>query len=130
MNKPILRKIIVLVAMIGLLGCADPAFQSYVNERRATIAAMPNGPAKYYAEEQLAQQILADKRRQQQQAEGVVMAGLAGLAAGAAAPYYPYYDYRIGAICADGWQSSATSSGACSWHGGVMCWLYSDGTCH
>jgi hypothetical protein len=37
--------------------------------------------------------------------------------------------YRIGAICADGTQSSATGSGACSHHGGVMCWLYSDGTC-
>jgi hypothetical protein len=38
--------------------------------------------------------------------------------------------YRIGAICADGTQSGATGSGACSHHGGVMCWLYSDGTCH
>jgi hypothetical protein len=37
--------------------------------------------------------------------------------------------YRIGAICADGWQSSAIGSGACSHHGGVMCWLYSDGSC-
>ena len=37
--------------------------------------------------------------------------------------------YRIGAICNDGTQSSATGSGACSYHGGVMCWLYSDGSC-
>jgi hypothetical protein len=37
--------------------------------------------------------------------------------------------YRIGAICSDGTQSSATGSGACSHHGGVMCWLYSDRTC-
>jgi hypothetical protein len=37
--------------------------------------------------------------------------------------------YRVGAICADGWQSGATGSGACSHHGGVMCWLYSDGSC-
>jgi len=35
-------------------------------------------------------------------------------------------EYRIGAICKDGWQSNATSSGACSHHGGVACWLYSD----
>jgi hypothetical protein len=28
--------------------------------------------------------------------------------------------YRIGAICNDGTQSSATGSGACSWHGGVI----------
>jgi hypothetical protein len=38
--------------------------------------------------------------------------------------------YRIGAICNDGTQSSATGSGACSHHGGVSCWLYSDGSCH
>jgi len=32
---------------------------------------------------------------------------------------------RIGAICRDGWHSSATGSGACSHHGGVDHWLYS-----
>jgi hypothetical protein len=37
--------------------------------------------------------------------------------------------YRMGAICNDGTQSSATGSGACSHHGGVSCWLYSDGSC-
>lgn len=37
--------------------------------------------------------------------------------------------YRVGAICADGTQSGATGSGACSRHGGVSCWLYSDGSC-
>ena len=31
---------------------------------------------------------------------------------------------RIGAICTDGWTSSATGSGACSHHGGVDRWLY------
>jgi hypothetical protein len=36
---------------------------------------------------------------------------------------------RIGAICNDDWESSATGRGACSHHGGVMCWEYSDGTC-
>jgi len=34
--------------------------------------------------------------------------------------------YRIGARCRDGWRSSATGSGACSWHGGVAEWLYAD----
>ena len=38
-----------------------------------------------------------------------------------------YYDsgggYRTGAVCADGSTSSATGSGACSWHGGVDYWL-------
>jgi micrococcal nuclease len=30
---------------------------------------------------------------------------------------------RTGAICSDGWRSSATGSGACSHHGGVAQWL-------
>lgn len=33
---------------------------------------------------------------------------------------------RIGAICRDGWHSSATGRGACSHHGGVDHWLYSN----
>jgi hypothetical protein len=37
--------------------------------------------------------------------------------------------HRVGAMCNDGTQSSATGSGACSHHGGVSCWLYDDGTC-
>jgi len=36
---------------------------------------------------------------------------------------------RIGALCMDGTSSSATGRGACSHHGGVSCWKYSDGTC-
>jgi hypothetical protein len=38
--------------------------------------------------------------------------------------------HRIGAICRDGSESGATGRGACSRHGGVRCWKYSDGTCH
>lgn len=37
--------------------------------------------------------------------------------------------HRIGAMCKDGTTSTATGSGACSHHGGVSCWQYSDGTC-
>jgi hypothetical protein len=37
--------------------------------------------------------------------------------------------HRIGATCKDGTSSKATGSGACSHHGGVSCWQYSDGTC-
>jgi hypothetical protein len=36
---------------------------------------------------------------------------------------------RTGATCNDGTSSTATGSGACSKHGGVRCWNYSDGTC-
>jgi hypothetical protein len=36
---------------------------------------------------------------------------------------------RVGALCNDGTSSTATGSGACSHHGGVKCWKYSDGTC-
>ena len=32
--------------------------------------------------------------------------------------------YRVGAICRDGTQSSATGRGACSHHGGVAQWIY------
>jgi len=32
--------------------------------------------------------------------------------------------YRVGAVCWDDWQSSATGSGACSHHYGVQTWLY------
>lgn len=31
---------------------------------------------------------------------------------------------RIGAVARDGWVSSATGRGACSWHGGVAHWIY------
>ncbi len=37
--------------------------------------------------------------------------------------------YRVGAVCRDGSLSTATGSGACSSHGGVSCWRYSDGSC-
>lgn len=37
--------------------------------------------------------------------------------------------YRVGVICRDGTRSYATGRGACSWHGGVKCWIYSDGIC-
>jgi hypothetical protein len=37
--------------------------------------------------------------------------------------------HRVGAVCNDGTNSTATGSGACSHHGGVLCWQYSDGTC-
>ena len=32
-------------------------------------------------------------------------------------------NYRSGAVCRDGWQSSATGRGACSHHGGVLYWF-------
>ena len=32
-------------------------------------------------------------------------------------------NYRTGAICKDGWRSSATGRGACSHHGGVLYWI-------
>lgn len=34
--------------------------------------------------------------------------------------------YHVGAICSDGTRSYATGRGACSWHGGVSRWLYSE----
>lgn len=37
--------------------------------------------------------------------------------------------HRVGALCNDNTTSTATGRGACSHHGGVNCWQYSDGTC-
>ena len=38
--------------------------------------------------------------------------------------YCRYEKVRVGAICNDGWRSSSTGSGTCSWHQGVREWLY------
>ena len=43
-------------------------------------------------------------------------------------PPPPSAPYRIGAVCNDGTLSNATGSGACSHHGGVRYWRYSDGS--
>ena len=76
--------LVVLLCAV-LVGCADPAFSRYIEARRAAIAAMPPGEAKWRAEQQLAAQIYEEKRRQHAQTEAMVMAGVAGMAAGAAA---------------------------------------------
>jgi hypothetical protein len=90
-----MKKLLLIITAISLIGCADPAFQRYVEARQAAIGTMPNGAAKYQAQENLDAQIYAEKRRQEAQAQAAVMAGVAGLAAGAAAAeanaYRPYY---------------------------------------
>ena len=91
-----------MIAVACLIGCADPAFQQYIQNRQVAINAMPNGAAKYIAQERLDQQILADKQRQNQQAATAAVAIAGGIAAGAAAysasqpHYYPvvYPVYR------------------------------------
>ena len=44
--------------------------------------------------------------------------------------YSPFFDnpinVRIGALCEDGFNSNATGSGACSFHGGVNEWQYKE----
>jgi hypothetical protein len=90
-----MKKMLTLIAVTCIIGCADPAFQQYIQNRQATIAAMPNGAEKYIAQERLDQQILADKQRQNQQAANAAAAIAGGIAAGAAAynasqpHYYP-----------------------------------------
>lgn len=37
-----------------------------------------------------------------------------------------YRGPRIGAVCNDGWHSSATGRGACSHHGGVSYWVHAE----
>jgi hypothetical protein len=69
--------VLVTVAMVG---CADPAFQQYIQSRQAAIAAMPNSPAKFYEQARLDEQILADKREQQQRAAAAAAIFAAGMA--------------------------------------------------
>jgi hypothetical protein len=76
--------LVVLLCAV-LVGCADPAFSRYIEERRAAIAAMPPGKAKWRAEQQLAAQISDEKQRQRAQADAAVMTGAAALSAGLAA---------------------------------------------
>ena len=44
--------------------------------------------------------------------------------------FSPFFDIpdnvRIGAICNDGWYSNSTGPGACSHHGGVSGWEYTE----
>lgn len=52
-----------------------------------------------------------------------------GIAPPPPAPAPPTSRFRVGAVCNDSTLSTATGSGACSSHGGVRCWRYSDGGC-
>ena len=65
-------------------------------------------------------------------AKYLVVLSLAGLAFGWVGEQQTDYvgqgPRRYGAICADGWRSNATGSGACSWHGGVSRWLTTEST--
>jgi hypothetical protein len=78
-----MKKLITLALGLCMIGCADPAFEQYVNNRQAAIAAMPNGPQKFYEQARLDELIWADKQRQQQQAANAALAIAAGVAAGA-----------------------------------------------
>ncbi len=73
-----------MIAVACLIGCADTAFQQYIQNRQVAIAAMPNGRAKYAAQEQLDQQILAEKQRQHQHAVNAATNFALGMAAAAA----------------------------------------------
>ena len=84
MNRLFLALCAAALLVATLSGCADTAFQSYVQNRAAAIASMPNGPAKYIAQEQLDQQILAEKQRQHQQAVNAATNFALGMAAAAA----------------------------------------------
>jgi hypothetical protein len=59
---------------------------------------------------------------------GPAVDGLAARARSTATPTAGGLPFRLGAICADDTTSTATGSGACSWHGGVASWVRSDCT--
>lgn len=91
MSDSVMKLILSLVALL-MVGCADPAFQQYIAQRQAAVNAMPPGGMKEYAQERLDQQVLEEKRLEQQRAQAALAAGLAGAAAGAQAA--AAYNYR------------------------------------
>jgi hypothetical protein len=70
---------IMLAFTVSLIGCADPAFQQYIEQRQAAVTAMPSGPAKFYEQARLDEQVLAEKRRQQAEAAQAAAAIGAGM---------------------------------------------------
>jgi hypothetical protein len=74
------KLVAVILTAFTLVSCADPAFERYVNSRQAAIANMPNSPQKFYEQARLDEQILADKQRQQAQAQQAAMAFATGMA--------------------------------------------------
>ena|SRR5205809_5030391 len=90
-----MKKMLLIVTAISLIGCADPAFNQYIQARQAAIASMPNGAAKWQAQQALDAQIYAEKRKQEAQAAQATAAIGAGMVVGAAAYnasrpiYYP-----------------------------------------
>jgi hypothetical protein len=63
----------VVMTALTLVSCADPAFQQYIANRQAAIAAMPNGEQKFYEQARLDEQILAEKQRQRAEAAQAAM---------------------------------------------------------
>jgi hypothetical protein len=86
MNKTQKTTIAALTVAISIwiTGCADPAFQNYIASRQTAISTMPNGYAKYEAQQMLDLQILTEKRRQQEQLTAGVVAAAASWNAGQA----------------------------------------------
>jgi hypothetical protein len=67
---------ITMVLGICMISCVDPAFQQYIQERQAAIATMPDGAQKFYEQARLDEQILADKRQQEERvAAAMIVAG-------------------------------------------------------
>jgi len=48
-----MKKLILLIATVCVIGCANPEFERYARTRQAEIAYMPNGKAKQQAQGEL-----------------------------------------------------------------------------
>jgi hypothetical protein len=58
---------------VGNTATGIAAFQQYIANRQAAIANMPNGPQKFYEQARLDEQILAEKRLEEQRAANALI---------------------------------------------------------
>lgn len=140
-----------VAVVLGLVGCAiaEPTLvhDGVVDGRRVRVVAVPGGTplsdlhslvAEAFAPSGVTGLVYADFRKHRFQEPIAVYSD------GALLYYNPFYAAappagatkaeviqpvyvsggRIGAVCNDGWPSSATGRGACSGHGGVRNWRY------
>jgi hypothetical protein len=71
-----MKKLILLIATVCVIGCANPEFERYARTRQAEIAYMPNGKAKQQAQGELdADRKVDQQRRKDQGADSAAIIG-------------------------------------------------------
>jgi hypothetical protein len=71
-----MKKLIIMIATVCAIGCANPQFEQYARTRQAEIAHMPNAKAKQQAQAELdADRNVDEQRRKDQGADSAAMIG-------------------------------------------------------